>query len=106
MGQIIGSKCQNCGFENDFSFGGNKQNFQNNCPVPAINSVTGEFVCMNYKDFHTNLDYIFYSDKTLKGDNNGGHTFTDFDLKLNSKNNYCPKCKNYSLNFFLKLLTD
>jgi hypothetical protein len=48
MGNIIDSKCRNCNFEKTFKYGGNKFNYQTNCPVPAINLETGEFENVNY----------------------------------------------------------
>jgi len=49
MGNIIASKCRICNFENTFKYGGNRFDYQTNCPVPAINIKTGEFENVNYK---------------------------------------------------------
>ncbi len=106
MGNIIASKCRLCDFENEFRFGGNRFDFKTNCPVPAINIETGEFVNINYKELEKDSAYLFYSDEKLKDINNNSNTINDFDLKLSSKNNYCPNCKNFTLDFNLKLLTD
>lgn len=99
MGQIIASKCKICDFENTFSYGGSRFDFQTFNPVPAYDKTTQELESVNYKLEKDNPDYIFYTDEQLKGDNEGKFIFQNFDLKLNQVNDYCPKCKNYSLDF-------
>lgn len=106
MGNIIVSKCRICDFENTFKYGGNRFDYQTNCPVPAINIETGEFENVNYKTEKNNPKYKFYSDKELKADNEEKNTFRNFNLLLNSVNNYCPECKNFSLDFRVKFYTD
>ncbi len=99
MAEIIAAKCRVCNFENTFKYGGNRFSYQTYCYVPAINIETNEFENVNHVEFENNPKYIFYSDKKLKGDNEGNNTMDNFDLKLNTLNNYCPKCKNFSLDF-------
>ena len=106
MGQIITSKCRSCNFEKTFQYGGNRADFQTNFPVPAINIETGEFENINYKTEIHNPKYKFYSDHELKGNNGRNNTFRSFNLELNSENNFCPKCSNYTLHFRIKYLTD
>lgn len=106
MGNIISAICKDCDFKTKFNYGGNKLNFQVNCPVPAINIKTGQFENVNYKSEKNNSNYKFYSNKELKGDNKNCNTLDNFDLKLNTKNNYCPKCKKYSLDFNIIAYTD
>ncbi|WP_420287298.1 hypothetical protein VT569_05215 [Flavobacterium psychrophilum] len=106
MGNIIASKCRICDFENTFKYGGNRFDYQTNCPVPAINIETREFENVNYKIEMNNPKYKFYSDKELKGDNEKNNTFGNFNLELNSTNNYCPKCKNFSFDFRIEFFTD
>ena len=99
MGNIIASKCRVCNFENTFKYGGNRFSYQTYSYVPAINIETDEFENVNHVEFENNPKYKFYSDKELKGDNEGNNTMDNFDLKLNTINNYCPKCKNFTLDF-------
>ena len=106
MGNIIASKCRICNFENTFTYGGNRFNYQTNCPVPSINIETNEFENVNHFEEKNNPKYKFYSDKELKGDNEGKNTLKNFDLELNTTNNYCPSCKNKSLEFILNMHTD
>lgn len=106
MGEIIKTRCKNCGFSNTFSYGGNRNDYSRNCPVPAINTETLEFENVNYIDQKDNLKYLFYSDKFLKGDNLNDSTLRNFDLELNEMNNYCPKCKKYTFDFYIHFLTD
>lgn len=106
MGNIIASKCRICSFENTFKYGGNRFDYQTNCPVPAVNIETEEFENVNYKIEINNPKYKFYTDKELKGDNEGNNTFGNFNLELNSVNNYCPKCKSFAFDFRIKFFTD
>jgi len=106
MGQFIVAKCHNCSFKTEFNFGGNKNNFQILCPVPSIQLKTLEFENINFIEHKDNLDYAFYSDKILKGNNVSNNTFKNFNLILNESNNYCPNCKGFKLSFNLKYLTD
>jgi hypothetical protein len=106
MGQVISTVCKKCGFSNTFSYGGNKLGYQTNCPVPAINIENGEFENVNYKNEINNPIYKFYTDKELKGDNEGNNTLGNFNLELNTVNNYCPKCKNFAFDFRIKFFTD
>ena len=99
MGNIIASKCRICNFENTFKYGCNRFSYQTNSYVPAINIETEEFENVNYYEFRNNPKFKLYSDKELKGDNEGNNTMDNFDLKLNTINNYCPKCKNFTLDF-------
>jgi len=99
MGEIIASKCRICNFENTFKYGGNIFNYEIKYYVPAINIETDKFENVNYFEFEKNPKYKFYSDEELKGDNEVNNTIDDFDLKLNTVNNYCPKCKNFTLDF-------
>lgn len=106
MGNIIASKCRQCNFENSFKYGGNRFDYQTNCPVPAINIETGEFENVNYIIEINNPKYKFYSNEELKGDNDGENTFGNFNLELNSLNNYCPKCNNFTFDFRIQFFTD
>ena len=82
MGNIISAKCKICDFKKTFNYGGNKLNFQVNCPVPAINIKTGQFENINYINEKNNFTYKFYSNKELKGDNENSNTLDNFDLKF------------------------
>ena len=52
-----------------------------------------------YKTEKDNPNYIFYTDDELKGKNEGNNFFRNFDLLLNQRDNFCPNCKNFSLDF-------
>ncbi len=96
---ILAGRCKSCDFENSFKYGGNRFDHQTNCQVPGINIETDEFENVNYFEFENIPKYKFYSNNQLKGDNEGNITMDNFDLKLNAVNNYCPKCKNFTLDF-------
>ena len=106
MGNIIKSKCQSCGFLNEFRFGGGRFNYLTNCPVPAINKETLEFENINYLANKNSEKYLFYTDDVLKGDNLDYNTINNFDLKLNMVNNYCPNCKEKALDFRVTMFVD
>jgi hypothetical protein len=101
MGNFIKSFCRICNFEKEFRFGGNRFDYLTNCPVPAINKNTLEFDNVNYYDFKDSNDYYFYFNEELQGENITLNTFGVFDLKLNQNDNYCPNCKNFTLDFRL-----
>ena len=104
MGKRFKAKCKNCGFETEFNFGGGMMRFfRVYCPVPALNKKTGAFENVNYAKhrYAIKSKNLFYFDKSLKGNNEGGHVFQHFNKKLNEMNNYCPKCKQFAMNFDL-----
>ena len=51
-------------------------------------------------------NYLYYFDAILKGDNKDGSSFQNFDFLLNEKDNYCPECKKFTLNFYMIALND
>jgi hypothetical protein len=106
MGNIITSKCKSCGFSNEFSYGGGRYGYKTNCPVPAINKETLEFENINYLEHKNSDKYLFYSDDILKGNNYDNNTINNFDLKLNTVNNYCPNCKEKALTFQITMFVD
>ena len=106
MGQVVEAECQACNFTRKFKFGGNMLDFEYNCPVPVLNTKTGNFQNINYLKQKDNPRYKFYSDIELKGENKGEETIQCFDLFLNVRDNYCPQCKQYKLDFYVFMLTD
>lgn len=96
---ILSGRCKSCDFENSFKYGGNRFDHQTNYPVPAIIIETDEFENVNYFEFDNIPKYKLYSNNQLKGNNEGNITMDNFDLKLNAVNNYCSKCKNFTLDF-------
>lgn len=106
MGNVIATKCKSCGFSNKFSYGGGRYSYKTNCPVPAINKETLEFENINYFEHKNSNNYLIYTDDILKGNNYDNNTINNFDLKLNTVNNYCPHCKDKSLIFHVTMYTD
>lgn len=103
MGQIFNANCRICNFEKDFKYGGGRFNYRENCPVPAINVETGYFENVNYITEKNNTQYLFYTDKQLKGDNGNNNVYQNFTLELNQTNNLCPNCKQYSFDFAINM---
>ena len=108
MGKILTGECKNCNFKNEFSFGGDKRNGTTVCMLPAIDKETGEFVELNYYDSqNSESKYLFYNNEKLQtNDLVSNHRFKNYDVEINQRDNFCPKCKTYGLNFFLRYLTD
>jgi len=106
MGNIIKTKCKSCAFSNKFSYGGGRFSYLTNCPVPAINKETLEFENVNYLKHKNSDKYLFYTDEVLKGNNYDNNTIDNFDIKLNTVNNYCPACKEKALEFRIMMFTD
>jgi len=97
--EILKANCKICNYKTKFEYGGGKFDYQTNNPLPVYDRTTEELKSVNYFLEKYNPDYIFYSDEQLKGNNEGKYIFQNFNLNLNQVNNYCPKCKNYSLDF-------
>jgi len=104
MAEILKANCRSCNYQTKFQYGGSKLDYQTNNPVPAYNLQTENLESVNYKVEKDNPNYIFYSQNELKGDNEMKSTFRNFNLELNKVNNFCPNCKNYSLDFYLSIL--
>jgi hypothetical protein len=103
MGNYLKSNCRTCNYKNEFKFGGTRFNYSTNFPVPAINKKTLEFENVNYYEVINSDKYIFYFNDELKDKNGKNKTFSNFELELNEKNNYCPTCKNQTLDFQITL---
>lgn len=108
MGKIITGKCKSCGFETEFSFGGNRSNYKTVCRLPAIDTETGEFVELNYYDYqNTKSKYLFYNDEKLKYNTAHDNTvIRNFNVELNTRKNFCPRCNSHALDFEIKFFTD
>jgi hypothetical protein len=104
MGKHIKAKCKICNFKTGFNYGGGKYDYKTNDPVPAYNKITNELESVNYYVEKNNPNYIFYTQIELKGNNEGKNIFRNFNLELNEVNNFCPKCKNFSLDFYIYTL--
>lgn len=103
MGQILNATCRICNFTTSFHYGGGRLNYTKNCPVPAINKLTGDFENVNYLLEKSNPNYTFYTDDALKGDNGNNHVYQNFDLQLNEVNNLCPHCNQFSFDFTMSM---
>lgn len=104
MGFFLISQCKTCNFKKEVVYGGGRFNYQTNNPVPAINLRTEKLESVNYITEEENPNYLFYTDKILKGDNGENNTYQNFELILNQSNNYCPNCKAYTLDFHIHTL--
>lgn len=99
MAEILKAECRICNYETNTKYGGGRYDYLTNNPVPAYNKITEKLESINYKTEKDNPNYIFYTDDELKGKNEGNNFFRNFDLLLNQRDNFCPNCKNFSLDF-------
>ena len=106
MGSIMKSKCHNCNFTNQFHVGSNMFNVRTVCYCPAINIETGEFEEVNYYTIDKEK-YKHYGEPELKTqEEDNKRDFKGMFFNLNRIGNYCPSCKNKSLEFILHMLSD
>ena len=104
MAEILKATCKICNYQTKFKYGGGRFDYLTNNPVPAYDKTTEELISLNYIVEKENSNYIFYTQQELKGNNGENYIFQNFDLKLNRINNFCPKCKNFSLDFYSFML--
>jgi hypothetical protein len=98
MGQIIKATCSICKYKNQFSFGGGRFGHGANL-LPALNLKTGQFEHINYVTHKHDANYVFYSDSLLKCFTQEQTTLQSHNFKINRSNNYCPSCKDFTLDF-------
>lgn len=111
MGKIVSAKCNECGYVmNDLFLGGGKLNFQTHCGYPALNQEQTEVVVRNYKnkEEEESNGFMFYDSKSLYDEESLTKQFVmqNFDTFLYNANYFCPKCRKYSLRFFMTSLWD
>ena len=106
MGLVVASECRICNYANTFKFGRNRFNYDSVCNVPAINIELNEFVNINLIDLKSNDKYKFYHEEELKGNNENNNVLEASRLELNTINNYCPNCQNFTFDFKIKTFTD
>lgn len=102
MGYVYSAECSQCGFSSKFRFGSGMSNVKTMLSAPAIELETGKFVVLNFLEFKDNESYVFYSDPSMQSNEDREakkQTINWHSFVLNRKNNYCPRCKNFSLNF-------
>lgn len=100
MGTIVRASCCKCGFEKEVFFGGGMSDFTTKCRVPAIETKTGKFVVKNYfKKVQLEGDFVFYDEPRMYEGNieDGAEKWGEVSLKF--KNNLCPYCRTFTLNF-------
>lgn len=95
MGSFINAYCTTCEFrQQGIMFGGG---FGGKPPlVPAIRKDNGEFVISDQLD---DAGLTFYHDASMYQGEITGHGIQHHDIMLNPKNNLCPACGNYTLQF-------
>jgi hypothetical protein len=100
MGNLIEATCSNCEFSREFSFGAGMADHTYNCSVPAIYKDTGKFTVKNYyKKASLTETIIFYDDPSMYSGEIIDQSLEMGKIALNPTNNFCPRCKHFSMNF-------
>lgn len=98
MGTILIAEC-NCGFTNDKIYFGAGMEDIGICNVPALRNNSSTIEMKNIRAKETFPDYVFYSEKICKESDDTDEFYGAWEFQLNKKNNLCPKCKNYLMDF-------
>jgi hypothetical protein len=98
MGAIYNAACGSCDFQVQFTLGGNRTNFRENSPVPAIKKATVEFVNPNYIEVEDSKDYRFYWEEKMS-DAKEEFPIQYFGKEIQRSGNLCPQCNSFSLGF-------
>lgn len=100
MGTLLRAECC-CGFINDRIFFGASMEEDGVCYVPALKNGESNIEMINIRKDNNHLRYIFYTDNFFyQGNLEQYHNA--WELKLSKKNNLCPKCKNYEMEFIYR----
>ena len=111
MGYVLKAVSNNCGFQRDqiyFGSGMSKTNTYNH--VPAINMETGQFVVQNiYRKFKPQLfhflevktveNLMFYNELVMYNMKPEDRGIYSGNVVINSNNNLCPLCLNFTMDF-------
>lgn len=101
---MLKAKCNKCGFEKEFYYGGGMRDFMTVCNVPAIDNKTGKFVIKNFFKKDKLKDIVFYNEHTMyhgriNKNNNINNSHEWGEILLKKSNNLCPTCRLYSMDF-------
>ncbi len=98
MGEILEAKCYKCGLSQQLLFGAGMLNFDTVSDIPALDE-NGKLVSVNIRD-ERYKDYQFYTAPDMyEGDIEGEDELTWSEYTLKSKKNYCPDCKQMTMEF-------
>lgn len=93
------AKCK-CGYQSkDLFYGAGMMDFMKVAMVPAIKNGSSQIEMINIKQRSKFPHHIFYTDSELSEKRGTKRTIDHFNLKLQPENNFCPACKNNSLEF-------
>lgn len=98
MGTILKAEC-NCGFINEkISFGAGMED-EGICNVPALRNGSSNIEMKNIRKKESFPNYIFYTEKIFNESDGKDDYYDAWELKLKKKNNLCPKCQKYEMEF-------
>lgn len=105
MGYGLISVCRSCDTSTDLIYGPGM--ISRDIHVPAIELSSKKVISVNYNEENlASKKYKFYTSRRLKSFFRGGSTLDIYDLKLNSRNNFCPNCRKFTFDFELDCLFD
>lgn len=99
MGTILRAVCKKCGYSKTVYFGGGMLDFTEVCNAPAINKETGKFEVKNILDKEILKKYTFYNEAGMFKSPNINSVHQWGEILLNEKNNLCPECSDFTLDF-------
>lgn len=98
MGTLLKAKC-GCGFKNERIYFGAGMEDEGICNVPALRNGSSTIEMKNIRKKEGYLDYIFYTEKICIESDGIDKFYNAWEFKLRKRNNLCPKCKNYEMDF-------
>lgn len=100
MGTLLKARCE-CGFENEKIYFGAGMEDDNKCLVPALKNDSSTIEMIDIRKKRNHLTYAFYTDKIFFKDEFNEY-YNAWEFKISKKNNLCPKCKDYKLDFIYR----
>jgi hypothetical protein len=100
MGQMLFAICNNCGFQQQFSFGAGMDDHLTRCSVPAMDKQTGEFVVKNYFEKDSfNGQFIFYNESEMYHMETNRKFIQWKEVLLKRTENLCTNCLRFTMSF-------
>lgn len=98
MGTILKVNC-NCGYKNEKIYFGAGMEDEGICNVPALENGSSKIEMKNIRKKERFPNYIFYTENILNESDGKDDYYNAWEFKLKKKNNLCPRCKNYEMEF-------
>lgn len=109
MGHTAKVICHNCGYTTkDVAFGSSRARHLIDGWRPAVDFDTNEIVVLNYNEKIKTVRYLFFFKKTVREKGNYVFYCEPGMSKMDNDSfyNFCPKCKEFKVEFKLETLFD